>query len=89
MLRCEMSMKKSLAALFLLIMVHANAATDASIETTVVGAPATDSNGGAWCWPLRIINATTTVTFGRRLGSLAAWLNRSGRCQVAGKYTNG
>ena len=39
-------MKKSLAALLLPIMVHANAATDASIETIVVGAPATDSNGG-------------------------------------------
>jgi len=39
-------MKKSLAALLLPIMVHGNAATDAPIETTVVGAPATDSNGG-------------------------------------------
>ena len=39
-------MKKSLAALLLPIMLHANAATDTSIEATVVGAPATDSNGG-------------------------------------------
>lgn len=39
-------MKRSLAVLLLPIIVHANAASDASIETTVVGAPSIDSNGG-------------------------------------------